>query len=289
MENLLQQIASGFAMGMLYGGVGLAFVMVYQATHHLNFAQGEMATLTTFFAAAMLQAGLPYWLVMALTAAIGFVLGTAVEYLFMRRVSAANPLGTVIVTIGLFMLFNSVSGFLFGHEARAFPTPFNDLWPSTPYISAHQIGICLVVLGIVLLLFLMFRFTWFGLAMRGAVVNPVSASMVGVSVTTVRSVGWGLAGAIGSVVGMLVAPIVFLEPNLMFGMLVYGFAAALLGGLDNPWGAIVGGVIVGVLENLLGTYVIGNDLKLTVALAAVILVLYLRPTGLLSRKVIKRL
>lgn len=275
-------------MGMLYGGVGLAFVMVYQATHHLNFAQGEMATLTTFAAAALLQAGLPYWLVMMLAGAAGFLLGAAVDLVVMRRIKTTNPLTTVIVTVGLLMLFNSVSGFFFGHESRAFPSPFQALWPSTRYLSAHELGICLVVTVIVLLLFALFRFTWFGLAMRGAVVNATSASIVGVSVNTVKTVGWGLAGAIGSLIGMLVAPSVFLEPNMMMGVLTYGFAAALLGGLDNPWGAIVGGVIVGVLENILGTYVIGNDLKLTVALTTVILVLYLRPAGMLGRKVVKR-
>jgi branched-chain amino acid transport system permease protein len=289
MENILQQIASGFSMGVIYGGIGLAFVMVYQATHHLNFAQGEMATFTTFIAWALLEAGWSYWIVLPVAAAIGFALGALVDYAIMRRLSSASALSTVIVTVGLLMLFNSASGYFFDYSSRAFPSPFEGLLPSSRFLSAHEFGVCLVVLVMVSLLYLLFRLTWFGLAMRGAVVNPVSAMIVGVSVNTMRTAGWGIAGAIGAVVGMLVAPIVFLEPNMMMGVLVYGFAASLLGGLDNPWGAVLGGVIVGILENLLGTYVIGTDLKLSVALLTVIVVLLLRPAGLLGRKLVKRL
>ncbi|MFO1363855.1 MAG: branched-chain amino acid ABC transporter permease [Burkholderiales bacterium] len=289
METLLQQIASGVSMGMIYGGVALAFVVVYQSTHHLNFAQGEMATFTTFVAWWLLGAGWPYWVVLPLTAALGFALGALVDLAIMRRLPPSSPLATVIVTVGLLMLFNSASGYLFDYSSRAFPSPFEALLPATRFLSAHELGTFLVVLILVLLLYVLFRFTWFGLAMRGAVVNPMSASMVGVSVNAMRTAGWGIAGAIGAVTGMLVAPIVFLEPNMMMGVLVYGFAASLLGGLANPWGAILGGIIVGVLENLLGTYVIGTDLKLSVALLTVIVVLLVRPAGLLGRGAVRRM
>lgn len=179
-------------MGMIYGGVALAFVVVYQSTHHLNFAQGEMATFTTFVAWWLLGAGWPYWVVLPLTAALGFALGALVDLAIMRRLPPSSPLATVIVTVGLLMLFNSASGYLFDYSSRAFPSPFEALLPATRFLSAHELGTFLVVLILVLLLYVLFRFTWFGLAMRGAVVNPMSASMVGVSVNAMRTAGWGL-------------------------------------------------------------------------------------------------
>lgn len=288
LDAFLQQVFAGIATGVLYGGIGLAFVMVYQSTHHINFAQGEMATFTTFLAWGLIEAGASYWLAFFAAAVVGFAQGVLVDIMLMRRLSSAPPISTVIVTIGLLMLFNSASGYFFDYSSRAFPSPFDAILPGTVVMSPHEIGTCLVVLAVVVLLYAMFRFTWFGLAMRGAVSNASSATLVGISVDWVRSAGWGLSGAIGSIVGMMVAPIVFLEPNMMIGVVVYGFAAALLGGLDNPWGAVAGGVVVGVLENLLGAYLIGNDLKLTVALAVVLLVLYLRPQGFLGRRLVRR-
>lgn len=289
MDNLIHQISSGVAMGMIYGGIALAFVMVYQTTHHLNFAQGEMATLTTFIAWALLEQGLNYWLVLIITIAAGFVLGAFIEWAVMRRLEPGADLSTVIVTVGLLILLNSLGGLLFGYTSRSFPSPFESLLPSTGLFSAHELGMCIVVLAMVLALYGLLRFTRLGLAIRGAVSNASSASKVGVSVPAMRSMGWGLAGAIAAVIGMMAAPVVFLEPNMMMGIIVYGFAAALLGGLTNPWGAVLGGILVGVLENLAGTYVIGNDLKLTVALAAVVGVLLFKPSGLLSRRAVRRL
>ena len=289
MEGVLHQIFSGVANGCIYGSVALALVMIYQATHHLNFAQGEMATFSTFIAWALLQRGLPYWVAFALAVGISFVGGLAIQRLILRPFEKAPVLTNVTVFIGLLLIFNAFSGWFFDYTVKAFPSPFpQDSWLRSAYFSAHEVGTFLVMMVVLLSLYAFFRFTPVGLAMRAAAQNPDSARLVGIRVSWMLAVGWGLAAAIGAVAGMMVAPIVFLDPNMMAGILLYGFAAALLGGIDNPWGALVGGLIVGVLENLLGAYVIGTELKLTVALVLIVGTLTLMPAGLFGKHVVTR-
>lgn len=289
MEAFLHQIFSGLANGCIYGSVALALVMIYQATHHINFAQGEMATFSTFIAWALIQQGMPYWAAFVLTVAISFVGGLAVQRIILRPVEKAPVLTNVIVFIGLLVIFNSLAGWIFEHTIKAFPTPFDQKGPlASRFFSAHELGSFAVMLGVLLALYAFFRYTPVGLAMRAAAQNPESARLVGIRVSWMLAVGWGLAAAIGAVAGMMVAPIVYLDPNMMSGILLYGFAAALLGGIDNPWGAVIGGFIVGVLENLLGAYVIGTELKLTVALVLIVAVLTLKPAGLFGKHVVTR-
>ena len=289
MEALLHQIFSGLANGCIYGSVALALVMIYQATHHINFAQGEMATFSTFIAWALIQAGWPYWGAFLTTVAVSFVGGLVLQRLILRPVEKAPVLTNVIVFIGLLLIFNSLSGWIFEHTLKTFPSPFpKDSALATQYFSAHDLGSVAVMLCVLVSLFVFFRFTPLGLAMRAAAQNPDSARLVGIRVSWMLALGWGLAAAIGSVAGMMVAPIVFLDPNMMSGILLYGFAAALLGGIDNPLGAVFGGFVVGVLENLLGAYVIGTELKLSVALLLIVGTLTLRPNGLFGKKVVIR-
>jgi branched-chain amino acid transport system permease protein len=288
-EGVVHQIFSGLANGCIYGSIALALVMIYQATHHLNFAQGEMATFSTFIAWALIQKGMPYWVAFALTFGISFVAGLAIQRLILRPVERAPVLTNVNVFIGLLLIFNAFSGWFFDHTVKAFPSPFaQEGILKTPFFSAHEFGSFLVMLAVLLALYAFFRFTPIGLAMRAAAQNPDSARLVGIRVSWMLAFGWGLAAAIGAVAGMMVAPIVFLDPNMMAGILLYGFAAALLGGVDNPWGAVVGGLIVGVLENLLGAYVIGTELKLTVALVLIVGTLTLMPSGLFGKHVVTR-
>lgn len=289
MEALLHQIFSGLANGCIYGSIALALVMIYQSTHHLNFAQGEMATFSTFVAWALIQQGLQYWVAFALTFCLSFIAGLVIQRLILRPVERAPVLTNVNVFIGLLLIFNAFSGWFFDHTVKAFPSPFaQDGMLRTAYFSAHEFGSFLVMLAVLLALYAFFRFTPVGLAMRAAAQNPESARLVGIRVSWMLAVGWGLAAAIGAVAGMMVAPIVFLDPNMMAGILLYGFAAALLGGIDNPWGAVFGGLIVGVLENLLGAYVIGTELKLTVALVLIVGTLTLMPSGLFGKRVVTR-
>ena len=289
MEAFLHQIFSGLASGVIYGSVALALVMIYQATHHINFAQGEMATFSTFVAWALIQAGWPYWGAFFFTLAISFAGGLVVQRLILRPVEKAPVLTNVIVFIGLVLIFNALSGWIFDHTIKSFPSPFpKDSALATKYFSAHDLGSAAVMLAVLVALFAFFRFTPIGLAMRAAAQNPDSARLVGIRVSWMLALGWGLAATIGAVAGMMVAPVVFLDPNMMLGILLYGFAAALLGGIDNPFGAVVGGLVVGVLENLLGAYVIGTELKLTVALVLIVLTLTLRPNGLFGKAVVTR-
>jgi branched-chain amino acid transport system permease protein len=289
MDALLNQIFSGLANGCIYGSVALALVMIYQATHHINFAQGEMATFSTFVAWALMQAGWPYWGAFVFTVAISFAGGLVVQRVVLRPIEKAPVLTNVIVFIGLLLIFNALSGMLFDHTIKSFASPFPvDAPYATKFFSAHQVGSAGVLLLVLLALFAFFRFTSVGLAMRAAAQNPDSAKLVGIRVSWMLGLGWGLAAAIGAIAGMMVAPIVFLDPNMMAGILLYGFAGALLGGIDNPAGAVLGGLIVGVLENLLGAYVIGTELKLTVALVLIVGTLTLRPDGMFGKKVVTR-
>jgi branched-chain amino acid transport system permease protein len=263
--------------------------MIYQATHHLNFAQGEMATFSTFIAWALIHAGWPYWGAFFFTVAISFVGGVAIQRVILRPVEQASVLANVIVFIGLAVVFNSLGGWIFDYEIKSFPSPFaQHAAYATRYYSAHELGTAGVMLCVLAMLYAFLRFTPFGLAMRGAALNPESARLVGIRVSWMLAVGWGLAAAIGAAAGMMVAPVVFLDPNMMSGILLYAFAAALLGGIDNPAGAVIGGLIVGVLENLLGAYVVGTELKLTVALVLIVGTLTLKPNGLFGRPVVAR-
>ncbi|MFT3818857.1 MAG: branched-chain amino acid ABC transporter permease [Rubrivivax sp.] len=289
MENFLHQIFSGLANGCIYGSLALALVMIYQATHHLNFAQGEMATFSTFIAWALIQRGWPYWAAFAVTVGVSFAGGLLIQRLILRPIERAPVLTNVIVFIGLLVIFNSLAGWIFDHTVKAFPSPFPQRSAlATRFFSAHEAGTFLVMMAVLLALYAFFRFTPAGLAMRAAALNPESARLVGIRVSWMLALGWGLAAGIGAIAGMMVAPSVFLDPNMMAGILLYGFAAALLGGIDNPLAAVAGGLIVGVLENLLGAYVIGPELKLTMALVLIVGTLMLRPNGLFGKPVVTR-
>ena len=289
MEAFLHQVFAGIASGGIYASVALALVMIYQSTHHINFAQGEMAMFSTFIAWWLMNSGMPYWAAFFLTIAVSFAGGLLIQRLILKPVEKAPVLTNVIVFIGLLVIFNSVAGWVFDHTIKPFPTPFpKGSFIETKWFSAHEIGTIVVMLCVLAALFGFLRYTPVGLAMRAAAQNPESARLVGIRVSWMLGIGRGLAAAIGAVAGMMVAPIVFLEPNMMSGILLYGFAAALLGGIDNPWGAVVGGFIVGVLENILGAYVIGTELKLTVALVLIVVTLTLRPNGLFGKAVVTR-
>jgi branched-chain amino acid transport system permease protein len=287
--ELLHQLSSGLALGGVYAITALALVMIFQATQLVNFAQGEMAMFSTYVAWALMQSGFSYWSAFALTVALSFAGGIVIERLVVRPFAQAPVLASVIVFIGLSFIFNALAGFFFGYEVQSFDTPFNGRnWFGNRFMSAHESGSVLVSLIVMGLVFAFFRLTPLGLAMRAAAQNPVSARLVGVRVGWMLALGWGLAAAIGAVAGMMAAPIVYLDPNMMGGILLYAFAGAVLGGIDNPWGAVVGGFAVGVVENLLGAYVVGEEVKLSVALVIIVGVLVAKPSGLFGRKIVAR-
>ncbi len=292
METFLQQVVSGLATGAIYGSIALALVMIYEATDVVNFAQGEMAMFSTYICWSLLNAGVPYWAAFLATLAIAFVGGLVIERVVIRPVENAPILAIVIVTLGLLVICNSVAGWIYSYIQKPFPSPFPDraIRLGGVVFGYQDLGIIVVTLIVLAFLYLFFRYTTLGLAMRAAAQNPVSSRLVGIRVGWMLALGWGLAALVGAVAGMMIAPLVFLDPNMMGGILIYAFASATLGGFTSPGGAVVGGLLVGVTENLVGTYVsfIGTELKLTVALAMILIVLLVKPSGLFGRVVVQR-
>jgi branched-chain amino acid transport system permease protein len=291
MELLTNQILAGIATGAIYACMALAVVMIYEAIDHLNFAQGEMAMFSTFVAWQCMEWGVPYWGAFIISVVFSFIGGIVIERTLFRPLHNASILTQLACFLALFSIINSSAGLIWDFSIKSFPTPFGSApFLGSQLISSHQagmIGVTLVLLG---LLYFFFRFTRIGLAMRAAATLPESARLVGINVGWMIALGWGLASAIGAIAGMLIAPVVFLEPNMMGGVLLYGFVGAVLGGLSSPAGAVAGGFMVGILENLAGTYVpgVGNELKLPIALAMIVIVLVFKPTGLFGRPQVQR-
>jgi len=287
METFLHQLLSGLATGGIYASVALSLVMIYQATHLVNFAQGEMAMFSTYVAWTLIDAGIPYWATFFIVLAVSFAGGVVLERVVIRPAAGKSDLVVVVVFISLLLIFNSLAGWVWTHTLKTFPSPFDGI-PGSKYLTSHEIGAALITLVELALLYVFFRFTPLGLAMRAAAYNPASARLVGIRVDLMLALGWGFAAAIGAVAGMMIAHVVYLDPNMMMGILLYGFAGALLGGIDNPVGAVVGGFLVGMMENILGAYVIGTDLKLTVALVIIVAVLTVKPAGLFGKAIVSR-
>ena len=285
MELFAQQVMAGLASGAIYACIALALVMIYQAIGHVNFAQGEMATFSTFLSWQMMQWGSPYWAAFVAAVVLSFAGGMLIDTVVFRPIRKASVLSQIVMFVGLLAILNSLSGFIWDFTSKPFPTPLG----SGPlsgfrFMGMHQAAMMAITALMLVLLYCFFRFTSVGLAMQAAAENPDSARLVGVRVELMIALGWGMAAGIGAVAGIMIAPIVFLEPNMMLGIMLYGFAGAVLGGLASPLGAVIGGFLVGLIENLAGTYIpaVGAELKLTIALAIIIVVLVVKPSGLLG-------
>jgi branched-chain amino acid transport system permease protein len=290
--QFLQQVVSGLAAGAIYASLALALVLIYRSTDVINFAQGEMATFTTYVAWTLMHHGVSYWPAFALTLLLAFGGGVAVERVVIRPVENRPELVIVIVTIGLLIALNALTGWIWGADVKSFDSPFpNDTFDvggvTISVRDAGTFGICLLT---VLVLWAFFRFTTVGLAMRAVAINPNASRLRAVRVGWMLALGWGLAAVLGAIAGMMAAPSVFLDPNMMLVVLIYAFAAAVLGGIDSPVGAVVGGLVLGVLINLLGAYVdfVGSELRLPTALAVLLVVLTIRPQGLFGHVVVRR-
>ena len=296
--DFLQQIVSGLASGGIYALLALALVIIHRSTGVINFAQGEMATLATYLAWALItEHGWRYWPAFVGTLALSFVGGVAIHRVVIRPVERGNVLRIVIVTIGLLVAINGFVIWKWGGEPKQLQSPFGtDTFDiGGVIVSAQDMGTIAVALGIVVLLWGLFQYTKVGLALRAVAVNPEEARLVGVRVSWMLALGWGLAALLGAVAGMLTAPTVGLDPNMMAAVLIYAFAAAVLGGIDSPLGAVIGGLTVGVLLNLLG-YLSQYDavswfteeLRLPAALLIILVVLVVRPQGIFGRPEVKR-
>ena len=292
MTQFVQQVVAGLGDGAIYASLALALVLIYRATDVVNFAQGEMATFTTYIAWTLMDHGMSYWPAFALTLLIAFAGGVTVERVIIRPVENRAEIAIVIVTIGLLIAINGLTGWIWGADVKALDSPFPNgtIDVAGVTISEQDIGTFCVCLGTVLVVWLFFRFTTLGLAMRASAVNPGASRLLGVRVGWMLALGWGLAAVLGAIAGLMAAPTSFLEPSMMLVILIYAFAAAVLGGIDNPVGAVVGGLALGVLVNLLGRYwdFVGEELRLPTALAILLIVLVIRPQGLFGHVVVRR-
>ncbi len=250
-----------------------------------------MAMFSTFIAWQLLQWGVPFWGAFVITVALSFLGGVIIERVVFKPIRRAPELTHVVMFIALFAVFNSLAGFIWDFTIKPFPSPFGTApLLGSGLLSTHQAGMIGVTVLMVGLLYGFFRYTRLGLAMRAAAENPASARLVGIRVGWMTALGWGMAAAIGAVAGLLIARVVFLEPNMMLAILLYGFAGAVLGGLTSPGGAVLGGFAVGIVEAMAGTYipVVGTEIKLPIALFLIVLVLVFKPTGLFGRRIVQR-
>jgi branched-chain amino acid transport system permease protein len=291
--DFFQQVVAGLGSGAIYAALALALVLIHRATGVINFAQGEMAMFTTYIAWTLTaNHGWSYWPAFAATLLFAFVLGVGIHRVVIHPVERSSVLTVVIMTIGLVLTFNGLASLIWSAEIRAFPSPFpNETWRvGGVAISQQDVGTFGIVVVLVVLLWAFFQFTKLGLALRASALNPEASRLVGVRVGWMLGIGWGLAAMLGAVAGMLAAPTIFLDPNMMQATLIYAFAAAVLGGIDSPLGAVAGGLLLGVGLNVIGAYVdfVGADLRLPVALLIILVVLLVRPAGLFGKTIARR-
>jgi branched-chain amino acid transport system permease protein len=290
LQDFLQQVVSGIASGGIFASLALALVLIYNAMGLVNFAQGEMAMFATFVAYTLIERGLSYWIALPLTLVLAFAGGLIIQRVVIKPVERAPVLTLVIVTLGLATLINGLAGFVFGYVPRSFPSPFSVQTVSIAgaVVSYRDLGVIAASAVVLVLIYLLLQRTTLGLTMRAAAHNPDASRLLGVRVSWMLAIGWGLASAVGALSGVMVAPILLLEPNMMQTIIIYAFAAAVLGGIESPLGAVVGGIIVGVTVTLAGAYLVGGDLQLAVAFLIIVAVLVVRPHGLLGRPSVRR-
>ena len=291
MQEFLEFTLTGLAVGMIYAAIALSLVLIWRGTRVLNYSQGAMAMFTTYIAFFVIRGTGNYWAGFVVALASGLVLGAILERGIVRPTERKAPLNAVIVTIGLLIFIEGLAGILFGGQYRSFPAAFSVKGIKTGSvglgISPNDLFTAAAVLAAALALALLFRYTSAGLRLRATAFSPDVARLLGVRIGRMLTLGWALAGLTGALAGVLVTPSTFLYPNSMDSIFVLGFTAAVIGGLDSPVGAIVGGLLLGVVLSYCGGY-IGNDLVLVYGLVALILVLMVRPSGLFSTTTARR-
>lgn len=282
----VQLVVNGIAIGSLYALVALGLVLVYKTTEVLNFAQGEVGMAATFIAYVMMSAlSIPFLIAFAAACLFGFVLGMAIEFFFLRRADNPTLLGLIIMTLGFEMILYGLASRFGGTDTKSFPSPVSETKVyQIGNVALSQVNIVIIVVSLFLmtLLYLFFRFTRVGVAMKAVSQNPEAAKVMGIKVNRIKGLTWGIASLLGAVAGVMIAPITLLDPNMMLDPLLKAFAAAVLGGMESLPGAAVGGWILGIVENLVGGY-LSTEFKATVAFLVIVLVLVLRPSGLFGK------
>lgn len=284
-----QLVANGLALGSLYALAAFGIVLIYKTTDVINFAQGEMAMFSTFIAFTLLdRLHLPFALAFVLTLLFAGLLGAVIERVVLRRLGNTSPLSPVIVTVGLGLVLYGLAGWIWGYETRTFAAPISGppLRLGGVVLSQLNALILVVILVLMTLLFWFFRYSLTGIAMRAVAQNRVAARLMGISVDRINALGWGLGAALGATTGMLIAPFNYLDPGMMGDVAIKAFAAAVLGGITSLPGAVVGGLLLGVIDSIVGFQ--AAELRTTIAFGLIVLVLVIRPGGLLGHRVIKK-
>ena len=277
-------VVSGLATGAIYALMALSLVIIYNATRTLNFAQGEMLMMSTFVAwTAQRALGLPLPVVLVVAVAAGAALAWVVERLVIRRAIGGTHWDVLIITVGLSLILRAVAGLVWTHDEFPFPSFF----PATPVslgavrLAPVSLGILGASLALMAALWALFRLTRLGRAMRAVAQNQRAARLMGVSVERVYSMSWVLAAVVGAIAGVLIAPVVFLSSKM--GLIVInGFTAAVIGGFGSMPGAVLGGMLLGVLENLAPLY-LPSGIRYSVPFVVLIAILLVRPAGLVGR------
>lgn len=287
MQTFVILTVDGVTNGFIYAMVALALVMIWRATRVINYAQGAMGMFTTYVALFAITHGVAYWLAFVVALAGGFLLGAGLERVVVRPIESRPSLNIVILTLGLLIFLEALAPMLFGGQVKSFPAPFSriDLSIGTTqlYISTFDIFVVGAVILTMVALLLFFQRTTIGLRMRAAAFGPEIARLLGVRVGRMLTLGWGLAAMLGALAGVLIAPAIFLYPNNMDELLVFGFTGAILGGLDSPVGAVIGALVVGLALSYVGGYM-GSDLETIGGLVILIAVLMVRPQGLFAAR-----
>jgi branched-chain amino acid transport system permease protein len=285
MTKFIDFTLNGISTGAIYAAVALALVLIWRATRIVNFAQGAMLMITTFIAYAVIQATGSYWLGFAVALVSGLALGAVVERVLIRPVEGGPPLNAVVITLGLYTLLVAIAGMIWGNSPKSFPPAFSirgyHVGGTTLLFAPNDTFTVLIVIGVALALALLFKRTTIGLQMRAAAFRPEVARLLGVRVGRMLTLGWALAAIAGALAGVLVAPSVFLGPNQFDPILISGFVAAVLGGLDSPPGAVIGGLVLGLALSYVSGYE-GSALAPLAAFVILIVVLMVRPGGLFS-------
>jgi branched-chain amino acid transport system permease protein len=287
LRTFLILTVDGVTNGFVYAIVALALVMIWRATRVINYAQGAMGMFTTYVTLFAISHGVTYWLAFVIALGGGFLLGAAIERVLVRPIETRPPLNLVILTLGLLIFLEALAPMLFGGQVQSFPAPFSridlSIGSTQLYISPFDIFVIGAVVVTMVALLLFFQRTTIGLRMRAAAFGPEIARLLGVRVGRMLTLGWGLAALLGAMAGVLIAPAIFLYPNNMDEILVFGFIGAVLGGLESPVGAVVGALLVGLGLSYVGGYA-GSDLQTIGGLVILIAVLMIRPQGLFATR-----
>jgi branched-chain amino acid transport system permease protein len=295
MSLFIERFINGLADGSIYALLALALVVVFRSTGQLNFAQGEIGTMGAFFVSTLTLGGMPVWAAIGCAMVLGFVVSAGVERIVVRPIEHRNPGAVIVALIGVFLAVNQLVAMIWGVDARSLPSVFPD--DADDFVTIFgapvriaRLGLIGVLIVVLFLLWLMFNKTKIGLAMRAVANNQESSNLVGIRVGTVLLLGWGLAGAIGVLAAAMLAPSAGLTGTLMLGPFLLASVAAVLGGLDSPVGAVVGGLIIGLTEAFIVGYVdfLGADMLFPVMLVILLVVLLLRPSGLFGSERVER-